>query len=295
MNRALLVGINKYPRHLQGPLIEFERLSGCVNDAKAMAQFIRTRCGFAPSEIRLLTDGQATKATILRSLRWLVNRARPGGRLLFFFSGHGAPYPRVQPRSRVHHDTICPVDFDWTRKHSIIDLDFKTLFERIPEGVEFIWITDCCFSGGLAKDLTTARVDGVRYKTVAPPERVASKLRAARKHPQFKRIGMHRIAPALHGALIAAASPTQYSYDVSFRHGHRDRYHGVLTYYLLRAMHAENSGKKPLKSIVAAARRMAITHYQQHPELRGERSVLARPFLAPPQADSARRWTWRRR
>lgn len=72
VSRALLVGINKYPRHVQGPLKVFERLSGCVNDAKAMAQFIRTRCGLAPSEMRLLTDGQATKATILRSLRWPV-------------------------------------------------------------------------------------------------------------------------------------------------------------------------------------------------------------------------------
>jgi hypothetical protein len=69
---------------------------------------------------------------------------------------------------------------------------------------------------------------------------VASKQRAASKHPQFKRIG-------------------------------------------------DNSGKKPLKSIVAEARRRATTHYQQHPELRGERSVLARPFLAPTQADNARR------
>ena len=289
MNRALLVGINKYPRHVQGPLKVFERLSGCVNDAKAIAQFIRTRCAFAPSEIRLLTDGQATTTTIFRSLPWLANREQPGDRLLFFFSGHGAPYPHVQPRSHAHHDTICPVDFDWTRRHSIIDLDFKTLFERIPERVEFIWITDCCFSGGLAKGLATARVNGAGYKTVAAPERVTSTLRPARKHPKFKRIGMHRTAPELHGGLIAAASPTQYSYDASFHHAHRHTYYGVLTYYLLRAMHADNSGKKPLKSIVAEARRMATTHYQQHPELRGERSVLARPFLAPPQADSARR------
>lgn len=285
MNRALLVGINKYPKHASGPLKPFTQLSGCVNDVRAMAKFIRTRCGFAPADIRLLTNSQATKASMVRYLRWLVSRARPGDRLLFFYSGHGAPYPRPHYRGHAHHDTICPFDFDWTRKYSITDMDFKSLFGRLPEGVELIWITDSCFSGGLTRSLSVARTDGAGFKTVPAPERVASILRKARKNPHFKRVGMHAIASQLHGALIAAAGPAQYSYDVPFRGGD----HGALTYYLLKALNRGDGLTAPLGRIVEKTRRMAIRGQHQHPELRGERSVMQRPFLAPPQLEASRR------
>ncbi len=51
MNKAVLVGINEYPGC---------PLEGCVNDVSDMAQFLTSKCGFAPRDIRLVTDAQAT-------------------------------------------------------------------------------------------------------------------------------------------------------------------------------------------------------------------------------------------
>jgi hypothetical protein len=80
MDRALLVGINKYPG---------APLHGCVNDITDMANFLKNKGGFAMNSIRLLTDGQATLATIVERLKLAGSGVRPGVRVLFHYSGHG--------------------------------------------------------------------------------------------------------------------------------------------------------------------------------------------------------------
>ncbi|MFA6233844.1 MAG: caspase family protein, partial [Bacteroidota bacterium] len=82
-DKALLVGINKYPG---------APLSGCVNDDLDMAHFVTLaeKCGFDPKTVRLLTDERATTKEILSRLDWLVSDLAPGDRILFQYSGHGA-------------------------------------------------------------------------------------------------------------------------------------------------------------------------------------------------------------
>ena len=67
--RALCVGVNKYPR----PDLE---LRGCVNDAKAWATLLRDHYDFAPTDVKLLTDRQATKAKIVQGARRPARRRR---------------------------------------------------------------------------------------------------------------------------------------------------------------------------------------------------------------------------
>src|SRR5450631_1326016 len=148
MNKALLVGINNYPDPRN-------QLDGCLNDINDMANYLVSKSDFYSTDIRLLSDERATKSSIMNCLGDLLSGIRPGDRLLFHYSGHGAELPVRDPGGNVIsiHDTICPVDFDFTPDTSITDLDFTRLFSGVPLGVEFIWISDSCYSGGLLRGI----------------------------------------------------------------------------------------------------------------------------------------------
>jgi len=82
MDKALLVGINKYPG---------APLKGCINDVMDAAKLISGPAfKFDSKNIRLLTDARATTAAIRERLQWLVTGLKPGDRILFWYSGHGA-------------------------------------------------------------------------------------------------------------------------------------------------------------------------------------------------------------
>ena len=80
--RALCVGVNKYPR-------EDLELRGCVNDAKAWATLLRGQYDFASTDVKLLTDKQATKAKIYKALGDLLAGSKRGDVLVFTNSSHG--------------------------------------------------------------------------------------------------------------------------------------------------------------------------------------------------------------
>jgi uncharacterized caspase-like protein len=91
-NKALLVGINKYP----DPRNE---LRGCINDILDMEHLIaETNKVYAKQYIKKLTDRQATKKEIVSQIKWLVEGAAPGDQLLFHYSGHGAQAPTLSPK-----------------------------------------------------------------------------------------------------------------------------------------------------------------------------------------------------
>lgn len=81
--RALVVGIDEYS---QAPL------SGCVNDAKAVATLLAEHAGGAPNfSVQLTTAPQrkVTKSTLREALTRLFNDAADCDVALFYFAGHG--------------------------------------------------------------------------------------------------------------------------------------------------------------------------------------------------------------
>ncbi len=62
--KALCVGINDYPG-------EGSDLNGCVNDAKAWAELLIKNFSFPSGSVKVLLDGQATKAAMLDGLKKL--------------------------------------------------------------------------------------------------------------------------------------------------------------------------------------------------------------------------------
>jgi hypothetical protein len=70
-------------------------LFGCHNDVKNVSSFVMQNYGFAPENIKMLTDEKGsghelpTRANITAALKWLAAGAAPGDSLLLHYSGHG--------------------------------------------------------------------------------------------------------------------------------------------------------------------------------------------------------------
>jgi hypothetical protein len=70
-----------------------------AKDAEDFSQALSSTWG--SSHIRLLTDAQATKSTILSAISWMQGQAGPNDTVLFYFSGDGTtylyPYDSISP------------------------------------------------------------------------------------------------------------------------------------------------------------------------------------------------------
>jgi hypothetical protein len=264
------VGINKYPG---------SPLSGCINDVTDMAAFLVDRCNFSSKEVRLVTDGRATTQAILSRLRWLVRGAKPGDRLFFHYSGHGAQVATRNDAEEVDglDEVICPVDFDWSDAHMIRDNHFKEVFMAIPKGVEFVWVSDSCHSQDLTRDLLPPPEGKLaRPRRLAAPADIAWRNRVAHDAKVPHR-ALARTAAELNLALISGCRSDQTSADAWFG----ERPNGALTYYLLRALESPHGLKEPLTELVPAVR-SALTRagYDQKPQLEGAEAIRKLAFLA---------------
>jgi len=90
-----------------------------------------------------------TRQTMLNGIHWLVQDARPGDTLFFFYSGHGGQTRDTSgDESDGMDDTICPLDYQTAG--TIIDDDLhRYLVASLPEGCRLIAVMDCCHSGSV--------------------------------------------------------------------------------------------------------------------------------------------------
>jgi hypothetical protein len=156
--KALLVGINQYPNAA-------DRLDGCINDVFTMSAVLQ-ECGFRPEDIRTLFDNRASGAGILERLEWLVEDARAGDELVFYYSGHGARVPEygefMEPDRLT--ETLVPWDFDWTPERGVSDEQLYALYSQLPYETRLMMIFDCCHSGGMH------RQSGAKARGISPPD-----------------------------------------------------------------------------------------------------------------------------
>ena len=156
--KALLVGINDYPDPAQ-------RLEGCINDVFTMSAILQD-CGFAPQTIRTCLDSRATAEGIYKRMEWLLDTARAGDELVFYYSGHGARVPEYGEDFEPDHyvETLVPWDFDWSPETYISDDQIHGLYSQLPYDCRLIMIFDCCHSGGIHRD------GGRKARGIVPPD-----------------------------------------------------------------------------------------------------------------------------
>ncbi|XP_024359973.1 uncharacterized protein [Physcomitrium patens] len=143
--KALLVGINYegQPHHA---------LRGCWKDVERMGECLVSRYGFPKESICTLVDRPGTSPDLMptgeiirRKLEELTRDLKWGDCIVFHFSGHGLQMPpEGEPDETGMKEAVVPVD-----ANMITDDDFRILVDKIPDGVFFTFIADCCHSGGL--------------------------------------------------------------------------------------------------------------------------------------------------
>jgi hypothetical protein len=286
-NRALLVGIDKYPPNEP-------QLSGCVNDVTGMAQFLLSQCKFPPQAVVCLLDGDAKTSDIRGALTELVEQAQPGDRLLFYYSGHGTQLPLTSASGTpTLHDVICPVDFDHTPDHALSDEDFKQIFQKLPAGVEFNWASDSCNSGNLGGPVQPAAsrraynaddpagpVEGAsrRPRCLPPPSHLQSELEKARSLTT-EPCGFHGAMEGLNGAFISASASNQLSVETVFG-DQPDQPLGALTHALLHVLRAPDGRTIPFKEVRdRVVCELKKGGFDQEPQLSGNPAIIGKPFV----------------
>lgn len=146
--KAVCVGINYIDT-------EFE-LAGCINDADDWAQLLAVN-GVDSS---VLAEKQATRATILSSLKRLVKQAKAGDVVYFTYSGHGTWLPdRSGDETDRRDEALCPIDMD-DGAGLILDDELHDIFTTLKPDARLVLITDCCHSGTMFRAVPGHAADG---------------------------------------------------------------------------------------------------------------------------------------
>jgi WD40 repeat protein len=189
---ALVIGIERYQNV---PKSDF-----AYNDARSIKAYLLS-LGFAERNIEFLADERATLSAIRKSVEsWLPNHVKPGSRIFFYYSGHGAPDPATGEAF------IVPYDGDPSYLNDT-GYPVKRLYEKLgaAKATEVIVVMDSCFSGSGGRS--------VLAKGARPLVLMADTL---------------VIPPGM--AILASTQGSQIS--TSFE----EKEHGVFTYYFLKAL-----------------------------------------------------------
>jgi uncharacterized caspase-like protein len=270
--RALLVGINDYsasrltrPKDAREPAArDWANLDGTINDVTMMRGLLTTIYGFDDEDIVTLTDQQATRDAIMKTIEChLLAASRRGDVLLFYFSGHGS---QVRNSASSEDDkldeSLVPAD-SRLGAEDIRDKDLRDVFNRILDvGAQLTVILDACHSGSGARN---GLEGGLRHRGVDPDLR---DVRDASNAPR----------PEDRGALIlSAAQDFDLAYEVL---AERTEIRGGFSWALARAIRDREPGESASDTFLRAQARVRAEVPAQDPVIAGRADARLRPLLA---------------
>lgn len=193
--RALLIGINKYQSE------DFGNLRGAVNDIRLLRQVLTTRFGFPEENVQLLTDEDATRDGILRTLREFVAGCGPRDEVYVHYSGHGSQVEDLDGDEEDGLDeTIVPHD---GRTEGVPDITDDELGEILAglRTKDALIALDSCHSG------TATRGVGIRTRSIPRDDRIE-----LYRRPDVGRRGVTTLEDAGY-VLMTGAAPNQSALD----------------------------------------------------------------------------------
>lgn len=159
--RGLVIGVDAY-QHVQP-------LRGAVADARDVEKALR---GIGVEDLRLLLDGQASRADVLAAFEALATATRPGDTIFITLAGHGAQEPeRIKGSEPDGMDAVFllssfdPKDPDGASE-KILATEFNHYIRKIEAaGGRVVFVADSCSGGGLARAVDPRGAEMV-YRTV---------------------------------------------------------------------------------------------------------------------------------
>ncbi len=286
--RALCIGINRFRDRDAPPL------NGCVNDARGIAELLHGSYGFESSNIRLLTDSQATKGAFLEGLDWLLSSARSGDQLVLFTSSHGSHIPDVDRDEDDDEDEVLVAhDHDWERS-VLIDDEIARHIARLPDGASLVSLWDTCHSGtmndaGRAAQGTRSRgvrrplaasgyrpgVTNVTGKYLVRPRSYDSRVSLAGSKSGGGRGKAASARPSVVNTMtLGACRDDETAADASFD----GRYAGAFTHALLGAVRQSPEGTWS-DIFERAKREVKRGGFDQTPQIFGPTSLMGSPVF----------------
>jgi hypothetical protein len=265
--RALLIGIDDYtastlpvvgPKQHRG----WPDLQGAANDVRILSEMLVLRYGFERKNIVTLTNQQATREAILRSLeQHLVRPARKGDIVFYYFAGHGAQVPNAESDEPDRRDeSIVPAD---SRRGAddIRDKELRPFFNRILDrGAHLTLLLDHCHSGSGFRGLP----NGSRPRGIASAPPIADR----------KSYGPR---PDERGALVLASTQ---DLDPAWETGGDDGLmHGAFSWAWIQSMRDAVAGEPAQETFLRAQARLRGEKPYQAPAMLGGSAARLRPFL----------------
>jgi len=252
--KALCVGINDYP-------YEGFDLMGCINDANAWADLLINNFDFPRTDVKIITDSQATKKSMMAEIENLLAGAKTGDVLVFTNSSHGSYLVDKSGDEERYDQVICPYD---VKANVLVDDELRELFANLPPDVKLTVISDSCHSGTVTRIIPGLTPDERRMRFLNPSLRGAKELRnpwraKPRRFEKYPESDMKEI-------LLAGCTDREYSYDARIR----GVYHGAMTCYALQAIRDANCKITYAELIERVTELLKKAEFPQHPQLEGK-------------------------
>jgi hypothetical protein len=301
---ALLIGIGDY-------LYDVPDLEGPPSDLATLKHVLIDLWKLPPANVKVLADGEATKANILAAFDALGTTTRPGDAVFIYYSGHGtSSYERSDLGLDNSTGALVPADFRLTSAKPSEDLivgnrDLRPRLEKLDQSREILAVFDSCYSGAAVRSL---RARGKPRYVELPRPRTDAKTRSLGDFPTEKDAAFgsetEKALPFPYTSLIyiSAASKSEAARDITREDIARGELltvdgkpHGALTNSLIEALSgaADSNGDRTLSygELYSYVREHVSETFPHQPQLLAPEAhrdaVLAKSILATKEAPAA--------
>jgi len=198
-----------------------------AKDAKLMGEYLTAVMGFPEENVVVRTDDKASLTDFIKYIEnWLPNNVEKDAKVFVYFSGHGAPNPKTG------NAYLVPYDGDPTFIESTgypVERLYAALDKLPTDDVSVV--IDSCFSGAGGRS--------VLAKGARPLVQVVAVMRGTK------------------ASVLSASASDQIS------NAYEEKGHGLLTYFLLKALGGEGDLNKDGAVTLAEAHEYARPNVQR--------------------------------
>lgn len=265
---ALLIAVNDYA----DPAIP--DLEGTINDACLLRRALINRLGFAPQNIKMLANEDATKQNVVSALKALQNPevAETNGSLLVYFAGHGSQVRDLNADEMGTDgldETLVLHDTSFTGQDDLRDDELSKIFRELaPNWGQLTVIFDSCHSGAALRASGRAR-RLIRTSSIIkmPPVRNDSiELSTSSFDSLF--------ADHPNLVFLSGASESEIANEILLG----GNYHGIFTISLVRALTRTRVPRSPIQLLDSIQVEIDRRGFDQTPTVEGAAKSL--PFLS---------------